>query len=194
MEMSERNKIRSASRTIACRRAPQRTRARGFSMMELLVAVLVMGVGVLGVTGLQLVSLQNNRDAILRAEAVQLAYSVLDRVRVNPGTGVPGNAYDGVDLGDTPSTPSDCITNNCSTAQMTGFDIATWKCSLGLHNADSVCTALRGNGTLPTLTTRPGLPAGDGSIAVDGAGVVTVTVQWTGFNSTTQTVSVDSQG
>ena len=57
---------------------------RGFSMMELLVAVLVMGIGVLGVTGLQLVSLQNNQGSLVRAEAVQLAYGMLDRIRVNP--------------------------------------------------------------------------------------------------------------
>ena len=46
-------------------------------MVELLVAVLVMGVGVLGVTGLQMVSLQNNRDALLRSEALQLAYDMM---------------------------------------------------------------------------------------------------------------------
>ena len=59
--------------------------ARGFSMIELLVAVLVMGIGVLGITGLQMVSLQNNRGALVRAEAVQLAYDILDRIRANPG-------------------------------------------------------------------------------------------------------------
>ena len=59
--------------------------ARGFSMIELLVAVLVMGIGVLGITGLQMVSLQNNRGALVRAEAVQLAYDMLDRIRANPG-------------------------------------------------------------------------------------------------------------
>ncbi len=40
---------------------PAGGRARGFSLVELLVAVLVMGIGVLGVTALQMVSLQNNR-------------------------------------------------------------------------------------------------------------------------------------
>ena len=49
---------------------------RGFSMIELLVAVLVMGIGVLGVSALQLVSLQNNRSALVQSEAVQYAYDV----------------------------------------------------------------------------------------------------------------------
>ena len=62
----------------------QSTRSqRGFSLIEILVAVLVMGVGVLGVTGLQMVSLQNNRDALLRTEALQMAYDI-DRVDNGP--------------------------------------------------------------------------------------------------------------
>jgi type IV pilus assembly protein PilV len=169
-------------------------RSRGFSMVELLVAVLVMGVGVLGVTGLQLVSLQNNQDALLRGEAIQLAYNMLDRIRVNPGAGVPGNAYDGTGVGDAPPAAGDCIANDCSAADMTTYDIALWKCVLGAYSADNTCIGFRDDGVLPPLTAQPGLPSGDGSIAVDGAGVISVTVQWNGFNNALQTVSIDSQG
>lgn len=168
---------------------------RGFSMIELLVAVLVMGVGVLGVTGLQLISLQNNQDALLRAEGVQFAYDILDRIRVNPGGGaVPGVAYNGVGLDDVPAAPTDCHANNCSPAQMVVFDIAVWKCSLGEFNAEDVCTDLRDDGVLPPTTTQPGLPEGDGAIAVDGAGVVTITVEWEGFDNQPQTITITSQG
>ena len=46
----------------------------GFSMIELLVAVLVMGIGVLGITGLQMVSLQNNRGALVRPPRLSLPW------------------------------------------------------------------------------------------------------------------------
>ena len=168
---------------------------KGFSMMELLVAVLVMGVGVLGVTGMQLISLQNNQDALLRAEAVQQAYDILDRIRVNPGVGaVPGIAYDGVDLADSPAAPTDCHANVCTPAQMVAFDIAVWKCSLGGFNAEDVCGDLRDDGVLPPDDEQPGLPSGDGAIEVDGAGVVTITVEWDGFDNQTQTITIESQG
>ena len=56
-------------------------REAGFSMIELLVAVLVMGIGVLGITALQMVSLQNNRGALMRSEATLRTYDVMDRIR-----------------------------------------------------------------------------------------------------------------
>ena len=170
------------------------TRSSGFTMMELLFAVPVMGIGVLGVTGLQLVSLQNNQEALVRSEAVQLAYDIMDRIRVNPGAGVPGAAYDGVALGADPAAPNDCVANTCTVAQMTAFDIALWKCSLGGFNAEDVCQDMRDDDLLPPETEQPGLPNGDGAIVVSGAGVVTVTVQWSGFNNQNQTVVITSQG
>jgi len=168
---------------------------RGFSMIELLVAVLVMGIGVLGITGLQMVSLQNNRGALMRAEAVELAYDMMDRIRANPIGTPPGNAYNGVALGDTPAAPTNCNAGNCTEAQMAGFDLAVWKCSLGNYNADGVCTTLRDNGVLPPVTAQPGLPSGDGSIAVDNAtGVITITIQWQEPNTPNLTsIVIDSQ-
>ncbi len=163
-------------------------------MVELLVAVLVMGVGVLGVTGLQMVSLQNNRDALLRSEALQLAYDMMDRIRINPGAGVPGAAYDGIDFTDPPTAPPDCYQNNCSAAQMTDFDVSVWQCALGSHNETAVCQDLRQDTILPAEDDQPGLPDGEGSSEVDGAGVVTINVRWTGFGGETETLTIQSQG
>lgn len=167
-----------------------RRRQQGFSMIELLVAVLVMGIGVLGVTALQMVSLQNNRGALLRGEAVQLAYDIMDRIRANPGA-----AYGGVAVGDAPPATADCTANNCSQAQMVNFDLAVWKCSLGIHNADNTCTDLRAADVIPPTNIAPGLPSGDGSIAVNGGtGVVTVTVQWQAPNdANVSTITIETR-
>jgi type IV pilus assembly protein PilV len=163
---------------------------RGFSMIELLVAVLVMGIGVLGITGLQMVSLQNNRGALLRGEAVQLAYEMLDRIRANPGSN-----YGGLNLGTAPPAATNCDTNNCTEAQMVTFDQAVWKCSLGLWNTNANCAALRNGVILPPAANQPGLPSGDGLISVNAAGIVTITVQWQEPNLPNPSqISIDSQG
>ena len=177
------------------RQIPQRVKvARGFSLIELLVAVLVMGIGVLGVTALQMVSLQNNRDALQRANAVQLAYDMMDRIRANPAGTPAGADYSGLGVGDGPPAAADCIANVCSEAQMVAFDQASWKCTLGSYNGDGVCQGMRAGGILPAEDDQPGLPQGDGSVAVDGAGTIRVSVQWTETNGQVQNVVIDSQG
>lgn len=170
-----------------------RRRASGFSMIELLVAVLVMGIGVLGITGLQMVSLQNNRDALLRAEATQLAYDMMDRIRANPLGAPLGTPYAGVDIGDAPPGGADCVTNACTANNMVAFDLSIWKCSLGDWHENDVCVDFRGDDVMPSEEDQPGLPDGDGSIEINGAGTVTITVQWTGPNNVDQTIQIDSQ-
>ena len=177
--------------------AYSKSSARGFSMIELLVAVLVMGIGVLGIAGLQMVSLQNNRGALERAEAVQLAYNVLDRVRSNPGTGVvPGANYAGVNIAAAPPAFVDCQAANCTSAQMVNYDLAIWKCSLGGWDTDQACIDARAAGALWAATLQPGLPNGDGAIVVNNAtGIISVTVQWQPPKTPNAlTITIESQG
>ena len=160
-------------------------------MVELLVAVLVMGIGVLGITGLQVVSLQNNRAALMRSEATQLAYDMLDRIRANP-TGTPTGAGYTLGVADDPPNGGNCHTGNCSSAQMVAFDQAVWKCQLGAYGTNSECTRLRGADIIPSLLQQPGLPNGNGSVELNG-NVITVTVTWDGLNGQAQSVAVDSR-
>jgi len=162
---------------------------RGFSMVELLVAVLIMGVGVLGVASLRLVSLQNSRNALLRSDALQMVYGIVDRIRINPA-----GDYTSVYFDDAPeSIAQNCFANSCSAAQMAAFDVSVWKCSLGRHNTLSVCEDLRTGMILPSAAVQPGLPEGDGSIAVDDQGRVSVSVRWAGHNGALETLTIETQ-
>jgi type IV pilus assembly protein PilV len=66
-------------------------RARGFSIVEAMVALVVMSVGMLGIAGLYVSSLKAGRTAILRTQAVNLASDIADRIRANR---TARNAYD----------------------------------------------------------------------------------------------------
>jgi len=64
----------------------------GFSLLEVLIALLVLSIGLLGLAALQITSLRSNEMANMQTTATQLAYDITDRMRANP-EGVANNEY-----------------------------------------------------------------------------------------------------
>ncbi|MGI9202250.1 MAG: type IV pilus modification protein PilV [Woeseiaceae bacterium] len=97
-----------------------RHRHNGFSLVEVLIALVVLSVGMLGVAGLYVQSMQASRTSMLRHHAVILAGDVADRIRANPRAGV---AYQGS------GRDNDCVSGfvNCDESAMAGHDILLWK-------------------------------------------------------------------
>ena len=69
--------------------------------MEVLVAMLVLAIGLLGLASLQAQSLKFNHDSYVRSQSTILAAEMMDRMRANPG----GVYVDGVV---DPVLPDDC--------------------------------------------------------------------------------------
>ena len=140
---------------------------RGFSLLEVLVSVVIMSVGILGVVGMQILSLQQNRSSLFRSEALLLAGGMLDRMRANRG-----QEYAESEFADGPPSASDCMANPCSAAAMANFDIAQWKCLINSEDDDgdtlALCSRLNATGSLPN---------GGGAISHSGD-VVNVLVRW----------------
>ncbi len=143
---------------------------RGYTLIEVLIAVVVLAVGLLGVAGLQVLSLKNTHSAFLRSQATFLAYDIIDSIRANPSV----IANYAIDLGDTPSsTYATCVGTgaDCNPAAIATFDLYQWKCALGKWSGVSPCDS----GGLELIDGL--LPGGDASVSVTGDDV-TVTVQW----------------
>lgn len=66
---------------------------RGMTLVEALVALVVLSIGLLGVAALQMTSLRNNHSAHVRSQATALAYDISDRMRANRTDALAG-AYD----------------------------------------------------------------------------------------------------
>lgn len=80
-------------------------RQRGVGLLEVMIAILVMAIGLLGIAALQATALKNAQSAMERSQAVVQTYAILDAMRANPGIakaggynyalsttcGVPGN-------------------------------------------------------------------------------------------------------
>lgn len=97
-------------------------RMRGISMVESLVALVIISVGMLGIAGLYLSSLQAGRSASLRMQAVNLASEMADRIRVNNR----GRAFYEADAEDKGES-KDCATATCSPEDIAKNDIYVWK-------------------------------------------------------------------
>lgn len=64
----------------------------GFTLVEILVALIVLSIGMLGIAALYLETLRANRSAMVRTQAVALASDLADRIRANR---VPAGTYSG---------------------------------------------------------------------------------------------------
>lgn len=62
---------------------PANRRTSGFSLIEALVAVVVLSIGLLGVSALQISVQKNNYSALQRSQATMLAYFMMDAMRAN---------------------------------------------------------------------------------------------------------------
>ena len=107
-------------------------RASGFSLIEVLVALLVLAIGLLGLAALQAQGLRFNHDALVRTNATHLAYDIIDRMRVNR-TNVGAYAAG-------PAPPFDCDPTDSSVA----MDLECWY--------DGLSRSLPGGGGFITST------------------------------------------
>jgi type IV pilus assembly protein PilV len=72
-------------------KTPGTNKYRGFTLLEVMVALLVLSIGLLGLAMLQATNLQYNTDAYTRTQATLFAYDIIDRMRANNPTGTSAN-------------------------------------------------------------------------------------------------------
>ncbi|HWM42573.1 MAG TPA: type IV pilus modification protein PilV [Burkholderiales bacterium] len=103
-------------------------RQRGFTMLEVLIAIMVISIGLLGLAALQMHSLRQGQSAYYRSVATQLAYDMSDRMRGNI-TGVLANAYNRTGIGtDYGTAVANCTTTaGCVAADLARNDAYEWQ-------------------------------------------------------------------
>lgn len=101
--------------------------SRGFSLIEVLIALLVLSIGLLGLAALQTTSLQFNTGSLLRTQATFLAYDILDRMRANP-TGLSAGNYDVTTATAAATAKADTTScsSGCTTANLAKRDLGEW--------------------------------------------------------------------
>ena len=147
----------------------------GFALVEVLVAVVVLAIGLLGLAGLHATGFRDNHGAFVRTQATYAVNDLADRMRANRAAAIAGN----YEVGSAPAAPTfDCVTNFtgtsspglCNPAEMATADLVAWYAFLGNAmpggNATIVCN-----------------PVGCGANAIH-----TIAVTWTGNQSVDNTL------
>lgn len=127
--------------------------ASGFTLLEVLVALVVLSIGLLGLSGLQTNSLRNNHSAFLRSQATVVTNDIIDRMRANRDSALAG----GYNIAYAAATPAPgCITGaiGCTAAAVASTDLFWWR----------------------SYVER--LPAGESDISFPVAGVAEIKVRW----------------
>ena len=106
-------------------------RGRGFSLLEVLIALLVLSVGLLGIAGLQTVSLKFNHQSYERTQATLLISEMIEKISANPAATRAGT-FDNVAAAATSASYAayGACPTSCTSTQLANFDIFRWKSSL----------------------------------------------------------------
>lgn len=139
---------------------------QGFTLIEVLIAMIVLAIGLLGLAALQTTGLRNSLGAYNRSQATIFAYDLADRMRTNTveSDNLVVSVYNTVNPDNAAAQDNCALVVGCSAAEMAQNDLFEW-------NRDISAT----------------LPLGEGSIAGVLAGVIpnqnmiyTLTINWDG--------------
>jgi type IV pilus assembly protein PilV len=155
---------------------PRRPQA-GVTMLESLIAIVVLSLGMLGAVGLQAAALQSNKEARYQSSAVRLARELGELMRGNKdiaiATSAAANPYLVDFTGTLPVAGASCFTDACATTlEVASFQMRDWLARVAAELPGAhvkVCVD-------ETPYTGAGLPQWDCS---DSGGTMVVKIGWT---------------
>lgn len=137
-------------------------RQRGVSLIESLVALLVLAIALLGIAGVLSRGIIEARNGAQRAEAIRLVADLAERIQLNRAGARAGN-YVGLNFGRPPaSAPASCLPTNmtangraCAPAAIAQADLSAWRAQvvarLPAGDVMTFASALAGNPQLGVL-------------------------------------------
>jgi type IV pilus assembly protein PilV len=136
---------------------PVPNRQHGFSLLEVLIALVILSIGLLGLAGLQTFSVKFVHQSYQRTQATLLIYDIVDRMRANGGGVAAGNYALALPLGSPAPASPDCETVACTAANMAAYDMSQW---------------------YTNVTQRSGLARSNATITTVAPPLYTITVSW----------------
>jgi len=159
--------------------------ARGFTLLEVMIALVIFSIGLLGLAGMQLRGTDGTNMAYFRSQATLIANDMAERLHANRDGAYIANAYSATGICGTAPTPF-CATrgstpgSSCTPAEMAAFDLYTLACSIDGTNGTK---ALLPSGTLTVVCNDYDTADADACTA---GSPHTITVTWNEINEGTR--------
>ncbi len=115
----------------------------GAGLIEVMVAVLILGIGLLGIAAMQATALKNSQSSLERSQAVIQSYTILDAMRANRDVALIG----GYNLAAMTCNPPDAGT-------LAGTDLHNWINSLHATLGATSCGQIICGTELCSITVR----------------------------------------
>ncbi len=135
----------------------------GFAMIEVLLAVVILAIGLLAGSRMQILGLNYTQAATTRTYATMAANDIIDRMRLNPDARA---TYIGFDSGTNVPADQNCA-NGCSAVQLANQDLRIWARYFRAGDAANSTTLLPPNAV--------------GTVTDGGNDVTNVTITWNDF-------------
>lgn len=184
--------VRRARHTSMTTRRRHRNQA-GSSLIEALVAMLVLSIGLLGIAGLASASLRYSQGSWARAAVSSSLSDLSDRVRANPSASETDYRFNTITYEDQREAfddgevaiARDCLAEGCTPTQLAAYHLTDWRLSLNrsMPGAAAWVSGQRSTGYLATVmwydksfVKDDGVtPEASPTCEVDAAGVITDT-------------------
>jgi type IV pilus assembly protein PilV len=103
-----------------------KSRQRGISLMESLIALVVLALGIMGLAGVQTRVLAESRTANYRAIAIGLIDDLNNRLLLNRNAALSSPTPYALNWGTPAAPPTDCTASQCSGIDLAKFDLDQW--------------------------------------------------------------------
>jgi type IV pilus assembly protein PilV len=100
-------------------------RQLAFTLLEVMIALVIFSIGLLGLAGLQSAGIRNNQISYSRTVAQQLVYDMSDRIRNNRNVNYAAEA----------PVANDCVNGTCVDAALAAFDLFEWNAMINDPNS-----------------------------------------------------------
>lgn len=141
---------------------------QGLTLIEMMVALVVLSIGLLGIAGLQASTTKYRINTMARASMTGLVFDLSERIRVNadaaggsflqPGTEINASTYVinadwATQQADSLTSGQDCTANKCSPAERADYDLKSWRLKLreSVPQGAAMLSGSKTSGVLLTL-------------------------------------------